>query len=218
MSERQTPVSRGNSCGGSRPLTPRLHGISTASPSTAGIPAPLRIVSPVLQLPVHLLHLRRNFPIRHLLYGAVIRVRHTLTLSAATLRVTQAYRKDTNVDLNEIGNHVESVTYDGHTGTISATLIVTETIAEDSERSRNPGDCSSPEERPTPTPSQQSKRPAGRSPDQRLGRQRGSSPKPYRGRCPGRRSRNRGRNAQVEVVVGFPSRRTSRPSGVRRPT
>ena len=68
-------------------------------------------------------------------------------------------RTGANVDLNETGKHVESVTYDASTGMIEATLIVTETATADSERSRNPGDCSSPEERPTPAPSRQSRRP-----------------------------------------------------------
>jgi len=67
-----------------------------------------------------------------------------------------------NVGLNEIGNHVESLKlkYDAGTGTVSASLIVTETTTADSERFRNPVDCSSREERPTPTPSRRSRRPA----------------------------------------------------------
>ena len=69
--------------------------------------------------------------------------------------------KETGADvgLNEIGNHVESITYDDRTGTVSASLIVTETTAADSERSRNPVDCSSREERPTPRPARRSRRP-----------------------------------------------------------
>ena len=64
-----------------------------------------------------------------------------------------------DVGLNEIGNHVESITYDGRTGMVSASLIVTEATTADSERSRNPVDCSSREERPTPGPSRRSRRP-----------------------------------------------------------
>ena len=64
-----------------------------------------------------------------------------------------------NVDLNEIRNYVESLTYDAGTGRIVARLIVTETATADSERSRNPDDCSSRVAHPTPAQSRQSRRP-----------------------------------------------------------
>lgn len=68
-------------------------------------------------------------------------------------------RTGANVYLNEIGNHVESITYDAGTGMIEARLTVTETTTEDSERSRNPDDCSSRGGHPTPAQSRQSRRP-----------------------------------------------------------
>jgi len=68
-------------------------------------------------------------------------------------------KADANVDLNEIRNYVESLTYDAGTGTIVARLIVTETATADSERSRNRDDCSSRVAHPTPAQSRQSRRP-----------------------------------------------------------
>jgi len=68
-------------------------------------------------------------------------------------------KTEANVDLNEIRNHVEYVTYDDRTGTATARLIVTETTTADSGRARNPDDCSPQEERPMPARSRQSRRP-----------------------------------------------------------